>query len=656
MARRLKGFQNNQQTSAWNFELKAHELAAAGWHEVEERTKSRARAEPFKLLYITGDDTSCLGLPKFTVRDLKNLTRSRFDVIPFNITNYSLPENAYVYTCKQGWQKGANRLCTILYLYIRRVKYNTTFACSRADELVIHADNFSENKNNDLFFFLCELVYRCWFKTIRLEYGPPGHTHNGNDAVHAIHNMVAGNFTSLTLGEFVKAWPYSWRKENTMPVPVVAEVQYDFISRYKHCDNTERLAGFTKTASDPQSVSAWKFQWSDTVAQTVEVLWKKNACDLNWRGEDLQPNTAGFVILPQVPAGAPSLLAPQRKPMKNKYVQELTGNAMKKIVEAHVQVPDDTPAVMAWLKQSATEGKMPFHRLPHEVASSNDGKEMDPRSQWGPKIEIGVGGNTSEFFLLEPNAEYDSDKEFWAIPKVEHEDELKEMEVATAEMLGLPDVRYAKKSKQKPRKNAVAEIPAGMTGEISGSNLQVEAVVDEIMSTAVPSAVDDAVAISGSMGCDFDECNLGEHAVVRVKFDDGYGIEIYKITSKDEEAESFMGINMVLDSKTVKQHQKKCLNTKWWVPRQSAPSDTPQFSYNTIAYFAKFVHSKIPPSIRRIINRKNTEQELALFVQDVVLEEDTETNRPGDKRKQLSDSDSDSSESSNDHDSDWSQT
>ena len=69
MARRLKGFLNNQQLTAWNFELKAHELAAAGWHELEERTKSRARAEPSKLLYITGDDTSCLGLPKFTVRD-----------------------------------------------------------------------------------------------------------------------------------------------------------------------------------------------------------------------------------------------------------------------------------------------------------------------------------------------------------------------------------------------------------------------------------------------------------------------------------------------------------------------------------------------------------------------------------------------------------
>ena len=451
-------------------------MAAAGWHELEERTKSRARAEPSKLLYITGDDTSCLGLPKFTVRDLKNLTRSRFDVIPFNITNYSLPENAYVYTCKQGWQKGANRLCTILYLYIRRVKYNTTFACSRADELVIHADNFSENKNNDVFFFLCELVYRRWFKTIRLEYGPPGHTHNGNDAVHAIHNMVAGNFTSLTLGEFVKAWPYSWRKENTMPVPVVAEVQYDFVARYKHCDDAERLAGFTKTASDPQSVSAWKFQWSDTLAQTVEVVWKKNACDLNWRGEDLQPNSAGFVILPQVPAGAPPLLNPQRKPMKSKYVRELTGAAMQNIVEDHVQDQADVPAVMDWLRKCATEGKMPYQRLGHEVALSNDHNEMDPRSQWGSKIGIGVGGNISEFFLLEPNAEYDCDKEFWVIPKVEDENERKELEVVAADVLGLPDLRYANKSKQKPRSGAVGEIPVGMTGEISANNVQVETI------------------------------------------------------------------------------------------------------------------------------------------------------------------------------------
>jgi hypothetical protein len=48
------------------------------------------------------------------------------------------------------------------------------------------------------------------------------------------------------LGDFINIWAHSWRKHNTVPVAVLAEVQYDFVSRYKSV-YTERLAGFTKT-------------------------------------------------------------------------------------------------------------------------------------------------------------------------------------------------------------------------------------------------------------------------------------------------------------------------------------------------------------------------------------------------------------------------
>jgi hypothetical protein len=91
--------------------------------------------------------------------------------------------------------------------------------------LVLHADNFGENKNNDLFLFLTELIYRKWFSEIRIEFGLPGHTHNGNDGVHGIHNHVAGNFDSFTLGEFQRSWKNAWRKANTIPTAVVLDCQ-----------------------------------------------------------------------------------------------------------------------------------------------------------------------------------------------------------------------------------------------------------------------------------------------------------------------------------------------------------------------------------------------------------------------------------------------
>ena len=165
MARRLKGFLDLQQETAWKLLFDAHEQEAQGWRRVEESTKARARAEPEELLYLTYDDTSALGLPKFTNRTLKNLGTTRFDVIPFNLTNNSTNENVYVYTVKAGWQKGANRLCSILYLCIRKIKFQGG-ASSKARTLVLHADNYCENKNSDLFLFCCELVYRRWFQRI----------------------------------------------------------------------------------------------------------------------------------------------------------------------------------------------------------------------------------------------------------------------------------------------------------------------------------------------------------------------------------------------------------------------------------------------------------------------------------------------------------
>ena len=78
MARRLKGFHDFEQEQAWQILFEAHDKDARGWRLVEEATKARARAEPHVVMYLTFDDTSCLGVPKFTNRSLKNLPTSRF--------------------------------------------------------------------------------------------------------------------------------------------------------------------------------------------------------------------------------------------------------------------------------------------------------------------------------------------------------------------------------------------------------------------------------------------------------------------------------------------------------------------------------------------------------------------------------------------------
>jgi hypothetical protein len=67
---------------------------------------------------------------------------------------------------------------------IRKIKFGT-HECRHAGTLYLQADNASENQNTT---FLSGFLNM-----------PPGHSHNGRDAVHHIHNRAARNCFSFTL-------------------------------------------------------------------------------------------------------------------------------------------------------------------------------------------------------------------------------------------------------------------------------------------------------------------------------------------------------------------------------------------------------------------------------------------------------------------------
>lgn len=89
--------------------------------------------------------------------------------------------------------KGANRICTFLYFYLRRLKFFDTRQ-KLCRKLVCMADNYIENKCNVFLIFLCHLVHWQWFDTIELVFGPVGHTHNGNDSVHNCHIVILTSY------------------------------------------------------------------------------------------------------------------------------------------------------------------------------------------------------------------------------------------------------------------------------------------------------------------------------------------------------------------------------------------------------------------------------------------------------------------------------
>jgi hypothetical protein len=115
-------------------------------------------------------------------------------------------------------------------------------AQKKSRKLVLMGDNCSENKNNTLFAFCTELIARKWYDDIQILFGPVGHTHNGNDAIHYIHNQVVGNFVSITPTELFLNYSGAWHSEVTRPQPIIMETQFAWQDRYMRMMN--RVSGF----------------------------------------------------------------------------------------------------------------------------------------------------------------------------------------------------------------------------------------------------------------------------------------------------------------------------------------------------------------------------------------------------------------------------
>ena len=429
--RRLRGFSNKDQEASWRQYFDEHEAEKHGWRLLEQTRENNARANPSDSLLIQFDDTSFLGLPKLSNRDVKNVTKSRLRVTPFNMCNYSTGKSAYIYTVKNRFKKDGNHVCTVLYHVLRQVKYSD-HESRNARTLYLQADNASLNKNNVLFQFLSELIHKQWFDHIYLEYGPPGHTHNGRDAVHYIHNRIAGDFFSFTLGEFQNKWKYSWLKKGTMPDAVILDAQYDFAERYNDCA-PRTLSGFTSTANDLKAAHAFRFQRGAN--NVIQVHWKKAASADFWLGEDHQVESPGFILLSKFPGPkGPDIIPCNRNCTAEAYITDATGATMLQVATDHLGSRDLANASMEWIRQSMRTGSMPFTLIPDQPIAT--------KADWGPSVKVGVPGHEGEFYVLE--ADKDT-VDFWTLPTdlKERSDVLnRTIQHARDAIAILPNVRY----------------------------------------------------------------------------------------------------------------------------------------------------------------------------------------------------------------------
>ena len=161
--------------------FKRHHFEIKHWRALEHEMHTAAKLCPEKVTVLSYDDTGAFGFPRMTNRPIKNITNYRVFMVPFNLTNHGTGENVYYYNTRDKWSKGGDRICSILYNTIRRIKTKPDAdateverAQKKSRKVVLMADNASENKNDTLFDFLTELVMRGWYDEIQMLFGPVG--------------------------------------------------------------------------------------------------------------------------------------------------------------------------------------------------------------------------------------------------------------------------------------------------------------------------------------------------------------------------------------------------------------------------------------------------------------------------------------------------
>ena len=103
-----------------------------------------------------------------------------------------------------------NRFCTLLHAVLRANREAGT-AHSLARDLVVIVDNCSENRNyTTCLRWASEVVAAGWFDSVRILFGPVGHTHNGVDAIHKVHNRDLLAREAVYLGSVFEHYASTW--------------------------------------------------------------------------------------------------------------------------------------------------------------------------------------------------------------------------------------------------------------------------------------------------------------------------------------------------------------------------------------------------------------------------------------------------------------
>ena len=604
----LEAFKSGAAEREYRQRRRLHDEEVSQYRLYEKVLKARAVSTPGEVLVIMHDGTLALGTPRLTHRTIKNLDPARMEVVPWLGLDLSSNRKDYIYSRKSTTPKDANTLISQVHAMIRRAKSSYSHPSHKARELVLVADSASENKNNVLFAYCTDLVENGWFDSVELVFGPVGHTHNGVDSVHKIHNRDVGGYLSGDLGHFVYNYPKGFSGDiSKMPSVSILERTIDWTSYYS--PHLRPISGFTKTKRDKAMVRG--FRIARSAHNVVDLRWKVDpASEQEWRGAGGYPNTAGFYLLKSTPSGLPPFVIPTEiSTVQKETAKRLLSQGMRDAL-----APQGLEACLEWNYAAATETTIPIHAFL---------EESQPANEWGRLCEIGaVPGKRGKVRLLKDywDASQGETREvLWSLPKGDNDEHIsgrsnihhfsRDQELLNSR--ALPYVRY------NGEKRKSCEVGR------HGNNVDGGWREEQVSSTSSSSGIPQIVSLDAQADEDiqepplqerrnwyfevgFDKCKIDHFAVGLAETTEGPSPYIFvgKIISVDTQTRTF-------EMKPWRCRQNPwdaaCVNAMWYKVRgKVAPQQNPH--YAVLCYAAKWNGSGyMPKDVKNSIKERNIE-------------------------------------------------
>jgi len=253
---------------------------------------------------------------------------------------------------------------------VRRAKTDFNHPRYKARRLVVIADRASENKNNIVFAYCNDLIQNGWL------FGPVGHTHNGVDSTHKIHNQNVGAAFSGDIGHYVQNYNHGFTESKPPNATILTKV-LDWKKYYDPVMRSKGIIGFKKGSNDTATVRGFRIAKQQT--GTIDLCWKRDpAMEDAWRGVGGYANTPGFALMTALPVGVPDSVEEKNEDQAGvtARLRIMLGSTMRATLKEQ-----NMSDCLQFNASAMRTGQVPVHRYCEDVA---------PMGEWGRLCEIGA--------------------------------------------------------------------------------------------------------------------------------------------------------------------------------------------------------------------------------------------------------------------------